>query len=406
MIKLWSDKNGQISEAELLALVASMEFQGSAPLSPDTIDLLADISVRILSSDEGRKSAQLVALGYWLRRASLTRMVERLNIREEESLQRVPRGIAFHLPPTNVDTIFVYSWALSVLAGNCNIVRLPSAPDNVTQWLTTVITDALGQAGQSHRHMFCSFPKESRLLAGISALSDLRMIWGGDAKVKAVSALPTRPDGLSLGFPDRTSIAVINLARYRSANDGELEDLAAGLYNDIFWFDQMGCGSPRIVIWIGEGDFAASMLDLSTRLDREARKRGTATATAVAIHKIHGAAAALADGTARRAIHVSNALEILEATRPIDALEQRVGGGFLYYAQLMDIAEIGSLVSRKVQTITHYGFDRAALGQLAVAIAGRGGYRLVKPGRALQFDAIWDGLDLFGHMTRLVQVEY
>ncbi len=35
-----------------------------------------------------------------------------------------PRGNVFHVPPANVDTIFVYSWALSALAGNHNVVRI------------------------------------------------------------------------------------------------------------------------------------------------------------------------------------------------------------------------------------------------------------------------------------------
>ena len=37
---------------------------------------------------------------------------------------RVPRGLAFHLPPTNVDTLFVYSLMASFLVGNLNVVRV------------------------------------------------------------------------------------------------------------------------------------------------------------------------------------------------------------------------------------------------------------------------------------------
>jgi len=35
-----------------------------------------------------------------------------------------PRGLVFHLPPQNVETVFLYSWALSSLCGNRNIVRV------------------------------------------------------------------------------------------------------------------------------------------------------------------------------------------------------------------------------------------------------------------------------------------
>ncbi|MFC6804089.1 acyl-CoA reductase [Deinococcus caeni] len=38
----------------------------------------------------------------------------------------MPRGLVFHVPPANVDTIFIYSWLMSVLAGNRNVIRLSS----------------------------------------------------------------------------------------------------------------------------------------------------------------------------------------------------------------------------------------------------------------------------------------
>ncbi|HKJ73370.1 MAG TPA: acyl-CoA reductase, partial [Alphaproteobacteria bacterium] len=77
------------------------------------------------------------------------------------------------------------------------------------------------------------------------------MIWGGDSKVQAVSGIPIRPDGLSLGFPDRTSFAVFETAAYRDAASAERDALAQNFFNDVFWFDQMGCGSPRILFWVG-----------------------------------------------------------------------------------------------------------------------------------------------------------
>ena len=57
-----------------------------------------------------------------------------------------------------------------------------------------------------------------------------------------------------------------------------------------------------------------------------------------------------------------------------------------------------------VQTITHSGLTNAELELLANGIAGRGGYRIVPIGQALQFDTTWDGIELYEHMTRKILV--
>ena len=40
----------------------------------------------------------------------------------------VPRGLALHITPANVDTMFLYSFAVSLLAGNLNVVRDSATP--------------------------------------------------------------------------------------------------------------------------------------------------------------------------------------------------------------------------------------------------------------------------------------
>jgi hypothetical protein len=54
-----------------------------------------------------------------------------------------PRGTVFHLAPSNVDTIFVYSWMLSLLTGNQNIIRLSSKEQPQTKELLAILLDVL-----------------------------------------------------------------------------------------------------------------------------------------------------------------------------------------------------------------------------------------------------------------------
>lgn len=399
---LWNPAPVKIDDAEMLQRVEALTYAGRAPLAKESLDLLGAISKALFASAHARVQPQYVALAYWLRPAALERLTVELGKRFDDSLVPAPRGVALHLPPTNVDTIFVYSWAVSVLAGNCNIIRLPSQLDDGTAWLAGLITATIHEAGEGDRHIFCQIPQEGPLIEAVSRQCDLRMIWGGDAKVDNVSRIPIRPDGLSIGFPDRKSLAVIRAEAYRAASDAERDALAAQFFNDIYWFNQMGCGSPRLLYWVKDpGELAA---DFYVRLDAQVTGKGHVTETGVAIGKFAAVNDLLAEGIGLSALRISNALHVVASGRPAAMLGQSHGGGLLGQTVIDSITDIAPDVGRKVQTIGHFGFERAELEALARAIAGRGGYRIVPIGQALQFDILWDGVDLLDQMTRRIAV--
>lgn len=403
MATLWAPKPQHIEDAVLAERVEAMTFEGRLPLSEESVALLATISKAILASPFARSQPQYVALGYWLRPAALERMCQSLRSRMAQDHNiLVPRGIALHLPPTNVDTIFVYSWAISVLAGNCNIVRLPSEVDAGTGWLAEMIAEVIAKAGEDKRQLFCQLPQNSGVIEDISAHCDLRMIWGGDAKVKSVSRVSIRPDGLSIGFPDRKSLAVIKSDAYRSAEESERDALSAKFFNDVYWFNQMGCGSPRIIYWVGEPEELVD--DFYSRLDRQVALKVHKTETGIAIEKFAFLNDMLAAGVAQSAKAYSNALHVIETDQPIASFEKSGGGGMLAQTVVASIADIAPDVTRKIQTIGYFGFNETELRALAHTIASRGGYRIVPIGQALQFDIIWDGIDLIQQLTRTIVI--
>jgi len=65
------------------------------------------------------------------------------------------------------------------------------------------------------------------------------------------------------------------------------------------------------------------------------------------------------------------------------------------------LAEFGG---QRDQTVTHFGFSRAELRELAQKAGARGVDRLVPIGEALAFDTTWDGYDLIGDFLRHVTV--
>lgn len=387
-------------DQENLVLVQAMTYRGWTPFDERAVDLLSAISKRLLSDPDARRIPQYVALGFWLRRAAITRLQDRFG-EDEDCVVIAPRGIALHLPPTNVDTLFVYSWAISVLAGNCNVVRLPSTMSPDTQWLVELVRSEIEAKGQSDRHLFLHYDVGSALERSLAGHADLRMIWGGDAKVLQANTVPIRPDGLSIGFPDRRSFAIIVSDHYRATDGPTRDQLVQNFFNDLYWFDQMGCGSPRILFWLGEPDELRA--DFFDRLDSLAQARGVDVPLGVVIAKLNEGMSLLAQDHAVEFLHRSNWLDLVQLKEDGPKPVSSQGGGFLAYRTVATLEELVGFVDRRTQTITHFGLGETQLRALATRLAGRGAYSIVPIGDALKFDPDWDGVRLFSHMTRVVR---
>jgi len=405
MIKLQTSE-GEIDNLDVEALlekITAVRQSTIAPFSDKLSAILHDYSARLLKSSGHMNAPQITALGYWLRKAAVNRLSQSYLSQVPENQLLVARGVAFHLPPTNVDTLFVYSWALSMLAGNINVVRLPSDISPVTKWLIETLASTLEDAGELNRHFFCSYTERDVINKKLSAESDLRVIWGGDEKVKAVSRDPVRVDGLSIGFPHRTSLAVLKTAHYAASDDNARDAYVDSLYNDMYWFDQMGCGSPRTLIWIGDAPGALSE-DLYQRLDAKGAAKQYEVDTATVIAKMGYMNDLVAGNEADGGQYISNRLSILRAKPSKNRLRDAQGGGLLCELHAKEINDISGELNHQTQTITHAGFDKSELYEIAVAMSKVGGFRLVPIGQALNFDETWDGISLLTHMTRRITV--
>lgn len=402
MALVWSPEVEVVEDTDLVARIADLTYLGRPPLHSDLVAMLNSLSRSILHDPKAKYVPQYVALAYWLRSAALERLCSELARSNFAGFLRVPRGVALHLPPTNVDTIFVYSWAMSVLAGNGNIVRLPESMSDETRWLVSTVCKVVADHGESSRHLFCTYKYGGSTDQNLANFVDLRMIWGGDAKVAAVSTVPIRPDGVSIGFPDRQSLAIIDSGAYHRASETERDALSVNFFNDVFWFNQMGCGSPRLLIWLGEPGSLSE--DFFARIKRQINTKGYLVDTGIAISKLVLANSLLAEGVSQSYRRYDNALDLCRTSDPQGAISRVHGGGFLGEWVTDSLESISAIVTRKVQTLTYFGLSELSVLELAKSISGRGGYRVIPIGQALQFDPIWDGVDMFEFMTRKVLI--
>ncbi|RKJ31832.1 acyl-CoA reductase, partial [Butyricicoccus sp. 1XD8-22] len=101
------------------------------------------------------------------------------------------RGTVFHIAPSNVDTIFAYSWMLSLLAGNRNIIRI-SSKEQPNELLDTIIKELSHPQFEniSRRTIICTYGYEEKATEILSSNCHTRVIWGGDITVQNIRRIP------------------------------------------------------------------------------------------------------------------------------------------------------------------------------------------------------------------------
>jgi hypothetical protein len=293
--------------------------------------------------------------------------------------------------------MFVYSLAVSLLVGNANVVRLSQRRSETTE----VLIDALNAVAAEHPDVarslaVVSYGHEPEPSALLSRAADVRVIWGGDQTIETIRALPLAPHATELLFGDRFSFTAIDAG-------ADWADLPQRLFRDAYWFDQMGCSSPRLVVGVGEGawDRLATLFD---GLQAEVRARRYELELGAVLAKRAYAYGALADRPVRAYREHSNELTVIE----LETLERfdrtHPGAGLFYAAVVDDLDALAPFVARKDQTMTVSGFDDARLAGFVRAVNGRGIDRIVPVGEALDFGRFWDGYDLLAELTRRVFV--
>ncbi len=378
------------------------------PFADEAVSLLAGLSRRLLADAEARRHPALQALGYWLRPAALARLRADFARRAPAGHVAAARGLALHFPPANVPTMPVYSWVPALLAGNANILRLSRRQPPAAACLLRLLEAALAApeaAAVARMTAFVAYdPAEEDITARLSAGADLRLVWGGDDTVLRVRAVPMPPHGLDLAFPDRFSLAVLDAGAVAAATGDERQRLAEALHRDLFTFDQMACSSPRLLVWVGAADAAAAAgADLLARVGALAAEApppdaGAALDRLTALHR-------LALDIEATALDRFGPLMVLAAPAATAGAARRTafGGGLLVATRLDSLDALPSLVTRRDQTLVHFGLDPAALRALAPRLPGV--ERVVPVGRALDFDAVWDGIDLLSACVRFVRIE-
>jgi len=370
--------------------------------SPATRGFVEEFSRRILKLPELRRYPELATLSHWFRPAAIDQLCRKAAIADGSVM--LPRGLVFHLAPANVDVLFAYAWLLSVLCGNRNVARLSQKPGAQRDALIGILHDFQQEAlfpEVLQRTVLLTYPHNDAITREISTACHARIIWGGDATVTHIRSIPLAPLALEMAFPDRFGVAVVRADAIASMEAGALSELARRFCNDMLWFGQQACSSPRCLYWVGEPDrIAAAKAVFWPAMQAQAAQFEDEPAALMArVTDAYLLAARtpdlqLADTLATYPLH----LTVPYADGHLR--EQQSGHGLVIEVDLPTLHALAVQLDDRDQTLIQHGFSHEDLAALLRDLPNRAVDRVVPIGRALDFHHIWDGSDLLRIFSR------
>ena len=380
------------------------------PFAAESINFIHSFSKAVLTEAHMRSFPEIIALGHWMRRAHILEMKDQFNAERGDRVF-LPRGVALHFAPSNVDSIFLYSWFLSLLIGNLNIVRLSMRRnDQLTQLIATlncVLARPEFEAVRE-RSLVLRFEHDDAITEALSAKCQIRVLWGGDQAISRLRQIPLPPLATEVVFADRFSFSVVKAAAVLQQDEMGFRRLIRNFFADSFWFDQMACSSPRMVVWIGAAlDIAEAKQRFWPALQAYVAEHGVQYPAVVGVTRLTTMYAYIAEGEVD-AILSSPAEIPARAQLNRDARRFRdmhCGGGMFLELECEQLQDFLPLIQPKDQTMSVFGFERPELQKFAREIPNRAIDRIVELGKSLNFSWVWDGVDLLRAFSRQVEID-
>ena len=393
----------------IVTLLGNLEIASSQnvwkPFDARVCDYLAQLSRRIFSLPDIHELPGLVSLAYWIRPSAIHRLTQR----HDDENYLIGRGMAFHIPPSNVPLNFAYSLFCGLLSGNSNVVRLSSTESieaTALVELMRILHDEESLHEVSARVCLIRYEHDDSITRTLSIKSAARVIWGGNETVRRIRGIETAPRSVDIVFADRVSAALLQSSRVEELSSDGLLQLVDNFIADGYTFYQNACSSPRLVIWHGTINSVANASSLFwQQLEHRLKLRETISAAHhmlrfielceyLSQHDINGQLVSVVGGATR--------IELVEGDDWRDFSKLRFGT--FIEVMISDVEQVERFVSNKVQTLGYFGYTASEMVELITRLSIDGIDRVVPIGQALNFDTLWDGYDLIRMLTRTVVI--
>lgn len=371
------------------------------PYDPEIVDFLDAVSEDIMKHPESRQIPGLNAFAFWCRKKHLLQLKEKHPISDD----RCGRGMIFHICASNIPGLFAWSMAIGLLMGNCNLVRVSFGQETmrVAEAFCAPFARVLEKKGYRHladRMAVVTYPKKNETLTiRYSEMADLRIIWGGDAAIEAITGLQCEPMPEDILFPDRTSAALIDAAVVNAMDEDELNYQARLFYDDTYAMDQNACSSPQLIVWRGSEEACRGASERWWRAVLHQLKEYSLSEKQVYDKYSLACELAMQDECEMVQWVDQKLCHIWMRSLPKDWADLKGNSGIFMEYRVENQEALREIDCEKLQTLLVLGIEHDYLQQMVSAYSMKGISRIAAFGQALEMDLIWDGQDLTQKLT-------
>jgi len=346
-----------------------------------------------------------VTFGYWCRPSN----IKTLKNFYDDIEVRLGLGLAFHVAPSNVPMNFAFSFVFSLLAGNSNIVRIPSKGfDQIGIFLDIFNETVKGYPEIFQSTIFINYDSSDQYLTELfSENADARIIWGGDQSVSALKRTRSKERSVDVVFSDRYSGSIIDVNALSALNDKEYKRFIHNVFNDIFLMDQNACSSPRVFFWHGGTDKSFTKIQQKLWADvSEYSRKNYSIQPSQVISKFNNACIHSIKSEKLNSIKLHNGYlftqNISNNFQKLDTFE--INSGYVLETRIKDLSELIPYIDKKFQTLSYFGISKFQFKQFIETHKPTGVDRITPIGSALDIGIVWDGYDLIRTLSRIIQI--
>lgn len=373
------------------------------PFDEKVCDFLEELSRELLHDKECKAYTDLVSFAFWIRKSNIAEQKKYW----ENDLQRLGRGCAFHIAPSNVPINAGFTFVFGLLAGNNNIVRVSTKNFKQVLLLTKKIQYLFSK--EEYRELgeenaIVSYEHDKEVTDAFSKKADVRIIWGGDKTIEEIRKSPLKISGKEIVFSDRYSFGVLDAFYIQNASEREVCQLAKNFYNDSYLMDQNACSTPHMLLWKTESEEQAKNAQKRfwNAVCKEAEKYDLEDIKVSDKYTIACKVGAMGEVSGSLTKY-GNLVYIVDVKHlPICGVMPRGSFGLFYQCNIKSLKEMIPWIHEKMQTVAVAGVEAEEVYRMVYQNRIKGIDRVVPFGKTLDIGLVWDGYDLIREMSRKI----
>ena len=394
--------NNFSSDEDFFRYVSKLKINNNDFLNKQSAEFVKKLSNSILLDKNSRVFPELIVLANFFKRKKLFTP----NNANKDKFIQVPLGRTFHIAPSNVDTIFLYSSLIALLCGNICLIRISSNQNPQLDFVIKKLKLVLSEFEHMQEKLILfNYNHDAEITKRISQLVESRIVWGGDDTVKEIRSIPMNPLARDIVFPNRFSFTIIKSCTILES--GINSNIIKGFFNDTNYFNQQACSSPKLIIWLGSNEENAKASDIFWSHYQIFLSQNVVNNSSGMVMDRLVASSFYTSSNLVSNHNVTNdypmKLQVKDASSSL-IREAHPGNGLFLEIEKNSIEGIAEEVRDIDQTLSYIGLSEHEIRNLIMKISNRGVDKIVPVGQALDFNLIWDGYDLIEQFSRKIVI--